>query len=90
MNIIGSFLPLWFQVIPQSICSRYGLAVGSNFVWLVRILMIICYPVAYPIGKVINHILDKLAYFLVYEQLMQLITHQPVEVIFLCILLYAI
>lgn len=40
------------QVIPQAICTRYGLAVGANFVWLVRILMIICYPVAYPIGKV--------------------------------------
>jgi len=75
MNIMDSFLPLWFQVIPQSICSRYGLAVGANFVWLVRILMIICYPVAYPIGKVISHILVKLASFLVYEQLMQLIMH---------------
>lgn len=25
---------------------------GANFIWLVRILMIICYPIAYPIGKV--------------------------------------
>lgn len=40
------------QVIPQAICTRYGLAVGANFVWLVRFLMIICYPIAYPIGKV--------------------------------------
>lgn len=45
---------LYFQVIPQAICTRYGLAVGANFVWLVRILMITCYPVAYPIGKVIG------------------------------------
>ena len=40
------------QVIPQAICTRYGLAVGANFVWLVRILMVLCYPIAYPIGKV--------------------------------------
>lgn len=40
------------QIIPQAICSRYGLAVGANFLWLVRILMVICYPIAYPIGKV--------------------------------------
>ncbi|KAL5157617.1 DUF21 domain-containing protein [Glycine soja] len=45
------------SVIPQAICSRYGLAVGANFVWLVRILMIICYPVAYPIGKVLDCLL---------------------------------
>lgn len=37
------------EVIPQAI-TRYGLAVGANFPWLVH-LMIICYPVAYPIGK---------------------------------------
>lgn len=42
------------QVIPQAICTRYGLAVGANFVWLVRVLMIICYPISYPIGKVIG------------------------------------
>lgn len=48
-NLIFVFLN---QVIPQAICTRYGLAVGSNFVWLVRILMIICYPISYPIGKV--------------------------------------
>ncbi|XP_021757074.1 DUF21 domain-containing protein At4g14240-like [Chenopodium quinoa] len=45
------------EVIPQSICTRYGLAVGANFVWLVRILMIICYPIAYPIGKVLDCLL---------------------------------
>ncbi|RRT45752.1 hypothetical protein B296_00038306, partial [Ensete ventricosum] len=39
------------QVIPQAICTRYGLAVGASLVWLVRILMIICYPIAYPVGK---------------------------------------
>jgi hypothetical protein len=44
------------QVIPQAICTRYGLEVGANFVWLVRILMVICYPIAYPIGKVYQQI----------------------------------
>lgn len=45
-------IPFTCQVIPQAICTRYGLAVGANFVWLVRILMVICYPISYPIGKV--------------------------------------
>ncbi|KAH9729953.1 hypothetical protein KPL70_009509 [Citrus sinensis] len=45
------------EIIPQAICSRYGLAVGANFVWLVRILMIICYPIAYPIGKILDAVL---------------------------------
>lgn len=54
---IGIFF--FFQVIPQAICSRYGLAVGANLVWLVRILMLVCYPIAWPIGKVIFHISYK-------------------------------
>lgn len=57
-NFIGSMQCL-DQIIPQAICSRYGLYVGANFVWLVRILMIICYPIAYPIGKVNSPLLKK-------------------------------
>ncbi|KAJ6321168.1 hypothetical protein OIU77_011300 [Salix suchowensis] len=52
-----TFVLAFGEVIPQAICTRYGLAVGANFVWLVRILMITCYPVAYPIGKVLDCVL---------------------------------
>ncbi|KAK8960881.1 DUF21 domain-containing protein [Platanthera guangdongensis] len=52
-----TFVLAFGEVIPQAICTRYGLAVGANFVWLVRILMIICYPVAYPIGKLLDYAL---------------------------------
>ncbi|KAL2922021.1 hypothetical protein RDABS01_013512 [Bienertia sinuspersici] len=52
-----TFVLFFGEVIPQAICTRYGLAVGSNFVWLVRLLMIICYPVSYPIGKVLDCLL---------------------------------
>ncbi|KAK1295150.1 DUF21 domain-containing protein [Acorus calamus] len=49
-----TFVLAFGEVIPQAICSRYGLSVGANFVWLVRILMIVCYPIAYPIGKILD------------------------------------
>ncbi|KAH8495173.1 hypothetical protein H0E87_018376 [Populus deltoides] len=52
-----TFVLAFGEVIPQSICTRYGLAVGANFVWLVRILMILCYPISYPIGKVLDCVL---------------------------------
>ncbi|KAK9137179.1 hypothetical protein Sjap_007773 [Stephania japonica] len=52
-----TFVLAFGEVIPQAICTRYGLAVGANFVWLVRILMIVCYPIAYPIGKVLDLVL---------------------------------
>ncbi|RYR46760.1 hypothetical protein Ahy_A07g032569 isoform B [Arachis hypogaea] len=52
-----TFVLFFGEVIPQAICSRYGLAVGANLAWLVRILMLICYPVAYPVGKVLDYLL---------------------------------
>ncbi|XP_042437973.1 DUF21 domain-containing protein At2g14520-like isoform X2 [Zingiber officinale] len=42
---------LFGEIIPQSICSRYGLAIGAAVVPVVRLLVWICFPVAYPISK---------------------------------------
>ncbi|GMN46585.1 hypothetical protein TIFTF001_015762 [Ficus carica] len=52
-----TFVLFFGEVIPQAICTRYGLAVGANFVCLVRVLMIICYPISYPIGKILDWVL---------------------------------
>ncbi|KAM7277617.1 hypothetical protein ACFE04_004751 [Oxalis oulophora] len=52
-----TFVLAFGEVIPQAACSRYGLAIGANLSLLVRILMIICYPIAYPIGKVLDWVL---------------------------------
>lgn len=44
----------WFclQIIPQAVCSRYGLAIGAKVAPAVQVLVWICFPVAYPISKV--------------------------------------
>ncbi|KAJ8565889.1 hypothetical protein K7X08_008465 [Anisodus acutangulus] len=52
-----TFVLTFGEVIPQAICTRYGLAVGASLVWLVRILMVLCYPIAYPIGKILDCLL---------------------------------
>ncbi|KAK4281140.1 hypothetical protein QN277_012665 [Acacia crassicarpa] len=52
-----TFVLVFGEVIPQAICSRFRLYIGANFIGLVRILMIICYPIAYPIGKVLDAVL---------------------------------
>eukprot|EP00271_Cylindrocystis_brebissonii_P010344 TRINITY_DN26512_c0_g1_i1.p1 TRINITY_DN26512_c0_g1~~TRINITY_DN26512_c0_g1_i1.p1 ORF type:complete len:580 (+),score=126.97 TRINITY_DN26512_c0_g1_i1:304-2043(+) len=48
---------LFGEVIPQAVCSRYGLAVGSSCIWLVKPLMWLCYPVSYPFGLVLDKVL---------------------------------
>ncbi|XP_071742041.1 DUF21 domain-containing protein At4g14240-like isoform X2 [Rutidosis leptorrhynchoides] len=52
-----TFVLFFGEVIPQAVCTRYGLAIGSSFIWLVKILMIVCYPIAYPIGKMLDLVL---------------------------------
>ncbi|KAI3715397.1 hypothetical protein L6452_22379 [Arctium lappa] len=52
-----TFVLFFGEVIPQAVCTRYGLAIGSSFIWLVRILMVVCYPIAYPIGKMLDLVL---------------------------------
>lgn len=52
-----TFVLAFGEVIPQAVCSRYGLAVGANLVWLVQILIILCSPIAYPIAKVLDAVL---------------------------------
>lgn len=47
------------EIIPQSICVRYGLELGAFFAPYVLGLMYLMYPVAYPIAKLLDYILGQ-------------------------------
>lgn len=47
------------EIIPQSICVRYGLELGAFFAPYVLALMYLMYPVAYPIAMLLDWILGQ-------------------------------
>ncbi|XP_024543598.1 DUF21 domain-containing protein At2g14520 [Selaginella moellendorffii] len=50
---------LFGEILPQAICSRYGLAIGAKMTPFVRILVWICFPISYPISKLLDSVLGK-------------------------------
>ncbi|KAJ1514866.1 hypothetical protein HMI54_013324 [Coelomomyces lativittatus] len=57
--ISTTLIVIFGEIIPQAICSRYGLAIGANFRWVVQFLMILFSPIAYPISKLLDYSLGK-------------------------------
>ncbi|GAX78353.1 hypothetical protein CEUSTIGMA_g5795.t1 [Chlamydomonas eustigma] len=47
------------EIIPQSICTKYGLLIGARLAWFVRFLMFICGPIAWPVGKLLDVLLGS-------------------------------
>ncbi|XP_033635820.1 DUF21 domain-containing protein At4g14240-like [Asterias rubens] len=50
---------LFGEVFPQAICTRHGLAIGATLSPLVILLMVLFFPVAWPISKVLDCLLGK-------------------------------
>ncbi|PKI84894.1 hypothetical protein MVES1_001346 [Malassezia vespertilionis] len=45
------------ELIPQSVCSRYGLRIGASLALLTRFVMILLWPIAWPVSRIMHYTL---------------------------------
>ncbi|MED6122375.1 hypothetical protein PIB30_039122 [Stylosanthes scabra] len=57
--ISATLLGITAEIIPQALCSRYGLSVGATMAPFVRVLLMVFFPIAYPISKVLDWFFGK-------------------------------
>ncbi|KAK4336791.1 hypothetical protein RND71_043570 [Anisodus tanguticus] len=57
--VIGSTFSIvvFGEIVPQAICSRQGLAIGANTVFLMYFFMALTFPVSFPISWALDRIL---------------------------------
>jgi len=52
-----AFIVIFGEIIPQAACSRYALYIGSKVICIVRVLIFLIAPLAWPISKLLDWVL---------------------------------
>ena len=53
------FILIFGEIIPQSVCARYGLAAGAKTVDIIRLIIMLLFPVAWPLSKILDRVLGE-------------------------------
>lgn len=57
--ISTSLIVLFGEIAPQAVFSKHALRLGSKFVWLIKIISFVLFPVCWPLSWLLNSLLGK-------------------------------
>ena len=57
--VATALIVVFGKIIPQAVISRHALWFGSRTIWFTRLVLVIFYPIAYPISKILDYALGK-------------------------------
>ena len=62
------------EILPQAVCARYGLAIGAHTLCITGLVIILTFPVSYPLSKILDWTLgDEIAFVFDRERLQEYI-----------------
>lgn len=74
------------EIIPQAVISRYALWFGAKTIWFTKLIIMLAYPIAYPIAKALDYFLgSELPTTYSHKELMDIISeheeseHSPLD-----------
>lgn len=54
-----SLIVIFGEIIPQAVISRYALWFGAKSIWFTKVVLVLFFPIAYPIGRILDHFLGS-------------------------------